>query len=423
MSEEQDKLIVEGGQKLRGKVMISGAKNASLPLMAASLLSTEGYTTLENVPYVKDVLLLKTILEKIGAKITFSENKMVIDASNVNNSIIPEEAKEMRASILVAGPLLATLGEATIFMPGGCVIGKRPINFHLEGFQALGCKLEKIDENRIRIKVKDKLRGTRIRLSFPSVGATENLILAASLAEGTTIIENAAKEPEIVDLGQFLMSMGAKIEGLGSSCIRIKGVNRLYTATHTVIPDRVEAFTYTIASLITDGHVEVKNIILEHLDTPIKVLRDMGAEINIMHDRRTLIATRGKELKPISVQTAPYPSFPTDMQPLLMSLLLLVEGTSVITETIFEERFRYVGELRKMGANVEIKDNSAVIRGVRKLSGTEVSATDLRGGAALILAGLAAEGVTTISNVHHIKRGYEKIDEKFRRIGAKIKSI
>jgi UDP-N-acetylglucosamine 1-carboxyvinyltransferase len=348
---------------------------------------------------------------------------MVIDASNVNNSISPEEANEMRASILVAGPLLATLGEVTILMPGGCVIGKRPINFHLEGFQALGCKLEKIDENRIRIKVKDKLRGTRIRLPFPSVGATENLIMTASLAEGTTIIENAAREPEIVDLGQFLMSMGAKIEGLGSSCIKIKGVNRLYAATHTVIPDRVEAVTYTIASLVTDGYVEVKNIILEHLDTPIKVLRDTGAEINIMHDKRTLIATRGKELKPISVQTAPYPGFPTDMQPLLMSLLLLVEGTSVITETIFEERFRYVGELRKMGANVEIKDNSAVVRGVRKLSGTEVSATDLRGGAALILAGLAAEGVTTISNVHHIKRGYEKIDEKFRRIGAKIKSI
>lgn len=418
--EHDTKLVIEGGEKLSGSVKISGAKNAALPIIAASLLPTEEKTVLKDVPIVKDVIVFREILEKFGTQIRFSNNEMVIDANNINDRLTSSrKSNEIRASILIAGPLLAKYGEVTTVDPGGCAIGNRPINFHLKSLQLLGAKVERKNGGQIEIR-SSRLRGTNIRLSFPSVGATENLMMAASLAEGTTIIENAAKEPEIVDLAHFLVSMGAKIRGAGTSSIKVDGVKKLHATSHTLIPDRVEAATYIVASAITGGNVEIKNVLPEHLTMPIKALRKIGLQIIVNEDEKSMVVAGNKKLRPLSLSTAPYPGFPTDMQPLLTSLLSTVRGKSVIVETIFERRLGHVSELNRMGANNKVNGNSITINGVEKLHGANVKATDLRAGAALVLAGLAAEGKTIVEGVNHIDRGYECLEEKIKKLGAKI---
>lgn len=418
--EERDKLIVKGGEKLFGGVKISGAKNAALPIMAASLLPSEGKTKLTNLPMVADVLTMKAAMEKLGVHIHLSEGSASIDACTFNNHIMPlDDSKKMRASVLVAGPLLAKVGEAIIAEPGGCAIGNRPIDLHLMGLQTLGAKVERVNKEYLKIKA-NKFRGNTINLPFPSVGATENLMMAACLAEGKTIINNAAREPEIVDLANFLTNTGARIVGAGTSIIKIEGVKKLEATKYKIIPDRIEAGTFIMAAAITEGEVQIKDVIPEHLASVIEVLKKIGVNINVERDQNTINVTGMKKYKSINITTVPYPGFPTDLQPLLTSLLSLSKGVSTITDTIFPERFSYVNELRKMGADIIVEGNSATVRGVEKLHGAEVSATDLRAGAALILAGLTAEGTTTVKNVYHIDRGYEKIDEKLRKLGAKV---
>jgi UDP-N-acetylglucosamine 1-carboxyvinyltransferase len=417
---EFDTLTIKGGTKLYGNVKVSGAKNAALPIMAASLLPSEGRTKLANLPIVDDVLILKAAMEKLGVHIHFSEDSALIDTDIINNHVMPlDDSKKMRASVLVAGPLLASVGEAIIAEPGGCVIGNRPIDLHLMGFQTLGAKVERMNKEYLKIKA-DKLKGNTINLPSASVGATENLMMAACLAEGKTIINNAAREPEIVDLANFLTNMGAGILGAGTSIIKIEGVKKLEATEHKTMPDRIEAGTFIMAGAITGGEVQVKDVIPEHIANVIEVLKKVGVSISVELDQNTIVAMGMKKHKAIDVVTASYPGFPTDLQPLLTSLLSLSEGVSMITDTIFPKRFCYVNELRKMGADIMVAGNSAIVKGVKKLHGTEVSATDLRGGAALILSGLAADCATTVNNVYHVDRGYEKIEEKLRNLGARV---
>lgn len=416
-------IIIQGGAKLTGKVTISGAKNAALPIMAASLLPSNGKTKLVNVPTVSDVLTLKVAMEKLGAHMHLYEGYALINAYTLNNHIVPlDESKKMRASVLLAGPLLAKVGEVMIAEPGGCVIGNRPIDLHLAGFKALGAKVQRVDDEYLKIKA-NRLLGNMINLHFPSVGATENIMMTACLAEGKTLIKNAAREPEIVDLANFLVCMGAKVKGAGTSTIKIEGVKELAATEYKVIPDRIEAGTFIIAAAITRGEVQIKSVIPEHLARVIKVLEKVGVRIDVEWSRNAMIVTGMKKYKATDVTTAPYPGFPTDFQPLLTPLLSLSKGVSTVTDAVFPKRFSYVDELRKMGADITVAGNSAIVRGVQKLLGAEVSASDLRAGAALILAGLAAEGETRIKNVHHIDRGYNRFEDKLAKLGAKIKRI
>jgi UDP-N-acetylglucosamine 1-carboxyvinyltransferase len=413
-----ERLIVSGGNRLSGSIKISGAKNAVLPIIAASLL---GITTsrLEEIPALEDVGTISDVLGYLGVGVSKEEaGTLVVDSSNLNCCEAPYElVRKMRASFLVMGPLLARAGQARISLPGGCAIGTRPIDLHLKGFEALGAEIV-LGHGYIEARTKQRLKGARIYLDFPSVGATENIMMAASLAEGQTILENPAEEPEIVDLANYLNAMGARIRGAGTNVIRIEGVKELKGTTHAVIPDRIEAGTYMVAAAITGGDVWLENALSEHLKPVTAKLKEAGVAIEEKIDG---VRVRGKaNVKSVDVKTLPYPGFPTDMQSQFMALMTVANGTSVITETVFENRFMHVDELKRMGASIKIEGRSAIVEGVPNLTGCPVKATDLRAGAALVLAGLVAEGKTEISCIHHIDRGYEDIVGKLTSLGADI---
>ena len=413
------KIVVRKSKPLNGYVKISGAKNAVLPIIAATLLAKDK-CTIKGVPNLRDVYVISDLLRYLGAVVEFNDDVLTVDPSNIKTCEAPYElVKKMRASFLVMGPLLARFNVSKISMPGGCAIGTRPIDLHLKGFKSLGAKIE-MDHGFVEAKA-DKLVGTKLYLDFPSVGATENIMMAASLAEGTTIIENCAEEPEIVDLANFLNEMGANIKGAGTNTIKIKGVSELKGATHTVIPDRIEAGTYMVAAAITGGDVILDNVLVDHLKPAIAKLKEAGCEIYEMENSIRVIGP--KEIKPIDIKTLPHPGFPTDLQSQFMTLLTVANGTGVVIETVFENRYMHVTELNRMGANIKIEGRSAVVQGVSNLQGSTVAATDLRAGAALILAGLVAEGDTIIGETQHIYRGYVDIDKKLRALGADIEVI
>lgn len=416
-----DGFVVKGRKKLQGKVKISGAKNAALPILAATLIA-EGEYILNNIPELKDIKTMFKLLENLGLVIEkIQDNKYkIINKGDLKTEAKYDLVKTMRASFLVMGPLLANVKESKVSLPGGCAIGARPVNYHLKGFEALGCDI-KIEHGYVEAKT-EKLIGASIYLDFPSVGATENIVMAAALAEGKTIIENAAQEPEIEDLCNFLNSMGAKIKGIGTSRIEIEGVEKLSPGEYTIIPDRIEAGTFIIAAIITESEIEIENLNLLHLESFKLKLEEMGVKFE-KKDSSIKVKSKLNELKPIKVKTMPYPGYPTDLQAQMMVLLAIVEGTSEIKETIFENRFMHISELNRMGTNIEVDGNTAIIKGVKELSGAEVMASDLRAGASLVLAALIAEGETIINRIYHIDRGYEKMEEKLINIGADIKRV
>lgn len=411
------KIIVEKSRPLKGTVRVSGAKNAVLPILSATLLSTEK-CVLEEVPALRDVDVICEVLANLGADVKRLERDIVeVSAIGLDEIEAPYElVRKMRASFLVMGPLLARMGRARISMPGGCAIGTRPIDLHLKGFKALGADIT-LGHGFVEASA-DKLVGTKIYLDFPSVGATENIMMAAVLAEGETSIQNAAEEPEITDLANFLNKMGANIKGAGTDTIRIKGVKKLLGANHSVIPDRIEAGTYMVASAITGGDVLVDNVVPDHLKPIIAKLKE--CDIDVIEKGSSIRVIGKNRPKAVDIKTMPYPGFPTDMQSQFMALMSVAKGTSVAIETVFENRFMHVSELKRMGADIKIEGRSAIIEGQTKLLGAPVKATDLRAGAALILSGLVAEGKTKISNTYHIDRGYVNIEEKLKNLGAII---
>lgn len=412
-----NKIIVTGGATLNGTVKISGAKNAVLPIIIGTILSP-GKIKILDVPDLSDVDTLIEVLNILGATVEKNGNTLDIDSSKIDCYETPYEyVRKMRASILIMGPLLARFGKVKISMPGGCAIGTRPIDLHLKGMEALGATID-VDHGYIEATA-PKLVGAKIYLDFPSVGATENIMMAATLAEGTTIIENAAEEPEIVDLANFLNSMGASVMGAGTNVIRIRGVKELHGTTHTVIPDRIEAGTFLVAGAITGGNILLENVISDHLKPVIAKLQESGVQIIEEGEGLRVIAT--DDIKPIDIKTLPYPGFPTDMQAQFMVLLSKINGTGVVSETVFENRFMHTDELKRMGVDIRIEGRSAIIEGGKKITGCPVKATDLRAGAALLCAGLIAEGETEITNTFHIYRGYENIVDKFRSLGATIR--
>ncbi|NFN86564.1 UDP-N-acetylglucosamine 1-carboxyvinyltransferase [Clostridium sporogenes] len=416
-----DKIVINGGSKLKGDVNISTAKNSVLPIIAGSILSGDK-CVIDNAPMLEDVFVIGEILKSISANVNIDEvnSRIIIDSKPVDN-LEPDSdlVKKMRASFLLMGPMISRFGKFKISLPGGCNIGTRPIDLHLKGFTALGAKVN-IGHGYVEA-VADNLIGNKIYLDFPSVGATENIMMAAVMAKGETIIENAAEEPEIEDLGRFLNSIGANVIGAGTDTVRIIGVDELKGTTHRPIYDRIEAGTFMIAAAITKSRIKINGVIEEHLKPIIAKLTEMGVYIKI--NGETAIVDGRKALNPVDIKTMPYPGFPTDMQAQMMALLSTIKGTSIITETIFENRFMHVSEMKRMGADVKIDGRSAVIEGVSKLTGTEVKATDLRAGAALILCALVAEGKTEITDVYHIDRGYVKIEEKLNKLGADIKRV
>ncbi len=414
------KIIVRKSGPLKGTVKISGAKNSVLPIMAASLLAQDK-VILEDIPGLRDVEVISEVLTSLGADVKKHGNGILeINSSGIDNSEAPYDLiKKMRASFLVIGPLLARMGRARVSLPGGCAIGARPIDLHLKGLSALGAKID-LGHGYVEAQA-DKLVGDKIYLDFPSVGATENIMMAATMAEGQTIIQNAAEEPEIVDLANFLNSMGAKVRGAGTDTIKIQGVKELGGTRHTVIPDRIEAGTYMVAAAITGGDVTIKNALSDHLKPMIAKLKECGVDIYENGDQIRISAPNG--ITAVDLKTLPYPGFPTDMQSQFMTLLSVANGTSVINETVFENRFMHVSELARMGANIKIEGHTAVVQGVNILEGAQVRATDLRAGAALILAGLVADGVTEIGDTHHIDRGYVEIENKLRSLGANIERM
>ncbi len=416
-----EKLIVKGGKRLVGTVKTSGAKNAVLPIIAASIMGTSP-SHFDEVPMLEDVRTISEVLRSLGIKVESKEkNCLDIDSTVVESYEPPcELMRNMRASFFVMGPLLARMGKARIYMPGGCAIGARPVDIHLKGFEALGVVLDQQD-GFIEATTPNGLKGATIYFDFPSVGATENVMMAAALAEGVTILENAAEEPEIVALASYLNKMGAKIRGAGTDVIRIEGVKELHGADYTIIPDRIEAGTYMIAAAMTGGDVIVDNVLPEHQKPLIAKLREAGAIVEEDIDKVRVIGNG--TLKGVSVKTLPYPGFPTDMQAQMMAMMVVSEGNSKVTETVFENRFMHVEELNRMGATITTADRSANIEGPAKLKGCDVRATDLRAGAAMILAGLVAEGETRIGDLHHIDRGYEDIVEKFKNLGADIERV
>ena len=412
-----EKIIVENSGPLTGRVRISGAKNAVLPILAASLLNDQT-SVIEDVPPLRDVGVISEVLESLGATVeAVEEGTLKISAKEITGHEAPYElVRKMRASFLVMGPLLARCGKARISMPGGCAIGTRPIDLHLKGFKALGAEVH-IGHGFVEAKA-DKLVGAKIYLDFPSVGATENIMMAAVLAEGETTIENAAEEPEITDLANFLNKMGCSVRGAGTDTIKIKGVKTLRSLSHRVIPDRIEAGTFMVAAAITGGDVMIENIITDHLRPVIAKLKESNAQV--IENGTTVRVIGSRDKKPVDIKTLPYPGFPTDMQSQFMALLCNIKGTSMVTETVFENRFMHVNELKRMGAKIKIEGRSAVIEGGLPLQGAQVKATDLRAGAALILAGLIGEGPTEIENIEHIDRGYVNIEKKFTDLGATI---
>ena len=417
-----EKLFVRGGAALEGKVRVSGAKNAVLPIIAAALLGTTP-TRLEDVPDLEDVRTISEVLKYLGAEVEGpTDGVLHIDCKEVLGDEAPYElVSKMRAAFLVIGPLVARTGRAKISLPGGCNIGSRPIDLHLKGLEALGAIIEQGPGHVIARAPEGCLVGGQIYLDFPSVGATENLMMAAALAKGTTLIENAAEEPEIVDLANFLTTMGAKIKGAGTNVIRIEGVAVLKGGNHQVIPDRIEAATYMIAAAMTRGFVRVDNAIAEHLQPVVAKMREMGIEVEEDVDGITVDARKMKDFKSVDIKTLPYPGFPTDVQAQFMALLTQANGSGIVTETVFENRFMHVNELQRMGAAIRIEGRSSVIDGPSQLMGCKVTSTDLRGGAALVLAGMAAKGETEIGAIYHIDRGYENLVDKLTSLGATIR--
>lgn len=416
-----DKLQIRGGVKLAGEVRISGAKNAALPILAGTLLA-EGPVSIGNVPHLRDVTTMIELLGRMGVSVTIDDKMRVeVDASNVRECVAPYElVRTMRASIVVLGPLLARFGRADVSLPGGCAIGARPVNIHVAGLQALGAEIH-IENGYIRARA-DKLVGTRLVLDTVTVTGTENLLMAATLAEGQTIIENAAREPEVVDLADFLCAMGAKIRGAGTDTIVIDGVERLQGASYDVLPDRIETGTFLVAGAITGGHVRVKGTRPEHLDAVLAKLREAGATIQV-GDSWIDLDMHGRRPRSVDIRTAPHPAFPTDMQAQFAALNTIADGVGTVTETIFENRFMHMLEMRRLGADIRIEGNTAIIRGMPNLTAAPVMATDLRASASLVLAGLVAQGVTDVLRIYHIDRGYERIEEKLGQLGAQIKRM
>jgi UDP-N-acetylglucosamine 1-carboxyvinyltransferase len=416
-----DKLQINGGIPLEGETRISGAKNASLPILAGALLA-DGPVSIGNVPHLQDVTTMVELLARMGVTVTVDEHMRVeIDATTIRECFAPYElVKTMRASILVLGPLLARHGKADVSLPGGCAIGARPVNIHVAGLQAMGADIH-IEGGYIRARAA-RLRGARLVLDTVTVTGTENLMMAACLADGETLIENAAREPEVIDLAQFLVSMGARIEGAGTDRILIQGVETLHGTHYDVLPDRIEAGTYLVAGAITSGHVRIKNTRPEHLDAVLAKLTEAGATIGTGPNWIEL-DMRGRRPRAVDVRTAPYPAFPTDMQAQFAALDTIADGVGTVVETIFENRFMHMLEMRRMGAEIRLEGNTAIIHGVPKLTAAPVMATDLRASASLVLAGLVAEGRTDIERIYHIDRGYEAIEEKLAALGAHIRRV
>jgi UDP-N-acetylglucosamine 1-carboxyvinyltransferase len=412
-----DKLVIKGGKKLSGDVTVSGSKNAALPIFISSILAA-GSNEIHNVPFLRDINTTIKVLETLGAVVEGNGNIVKIDASKIHNHEATYDlVKTMRASVLVLGPLLARLGRARVSLPGGCAIGARPINLHLKGLEAMGAEIH-LTHGYVEAKAR-RLRGARIHFDISTVGGTEHLMMAAATAKGETTLENAAREPEIVDLAEVLCKMGATIEGAGTDTIHITGVSELHPFTHSVMPDRIEAGTFMIASAITGGDIRIHGMRLEHLDALVFKLQDAGVEIS---NKDNVVRVKGpRKIKSVNIKTRPYPGFPTDMQAQMMALMTVAEGTSVISENIFENRFMHVSELLRFGADIIIEGNTATVKGEKKLSGAPVMATDLRASASLILAGLAAENTTEVSRIYHLDRGYESIEKKLAGLGADIK--
>ncbi|ROZ01782.1 UDP-N-acetylglucosamine 1-carboxyvinyltransferase [Enterococcus faecium] len=417
-----EEIIVRGGNQLNGTVRIEGAKNAVLPILAASLLAEEGITTLDNVPILSDVFTMNQVIRHLNVDVDFDEqkNQVTIDASRQLEIEAPYEyVSQMRASIVVMGPLLARNGHAKVAMPGGCAIGKRPIDLHLKGFQALGAKI--IQKNGYIEAIADELIGNTIYLDFPSVGATQNIMMAAVKAKGTTIIENVAREPEIVDLANILNKMGAQVYGAGTETMRIEGVDHLHAVNHSIVQDRIEAGTFMVAAAMTQGNVLIANAISEHNRPLISKLIEMGAEI--IEEEGGVRVIGPKHILPTDVKTMPHPGFPTDMQAQMTAIQLVAEGTSVVTETVFENRFQHLEEMRRMNAHVKIDGNVAIMDGNHELQGAEVYATDLRAAAALVLAGLKANGITRVRNLNYLDRGYYNFHIKLQQLGADVERV
>jgi UDP-N-acetylglucosamine 1-carboxyvinyltransferase len=419
-----DKLVIQGGARLHGEVTISGAKNAALPILCAALLA-ETPLKLSSVPKLKDVGTTISLLQHMGVVVTRNADKVDLDASNIKILEAPYEmVKTMRASILVLGPLLARFGKARVSLPGGCAIGSRPVDLHIKGLQAMGANIH-IEHGYIEASVEHlpnkRLQGTRYYMDLVTVTGTENLMMAAALAQGTTVLENAAKEPEVVDMADCLIKMGAKIKGAGTDVITIEGVEKLNGAEHQVVCDRIEAGTYMVAAAMTGGEVKLLNVSAHLLDAVIEKLREAGA--TVLSDANTITVKSDGKLKAVNIRTAPHPAFPTDMQAQFMALNTVASGVSKVTETIFENRFMHVQEMQRLGADIDIDGNTALVKGVSELEGATVMATDLRASASLVLAGLVAKGQTVIERIYHLDRGYEDLEEKFNALGANVKRM
>jgi UDP-N-acetylglucosamine 1-carboxyvinyltransferase len=414
-----EKIVIHGGHRLKGAVEISGAKNAALPILFATLLAP-GEHRIGNVPRLRDIQTVEKLLGVLGAGIHHENGSVCIDTAAVQSAEAPYDlVRTMRASVLVLGPLLARFGHARVSLPGGCAIGARPINLHLKGFEAMGARIH-LDHGYVEAR-SDRLHGVRINFDTPTVGGTENLMMAAALAKGTTVLENAAREPEIVDLAEVLTKMGARIEGAGTATVIIEGQEQLQPFSHRVMPDRIEAGTFMIAAAMTRGDVTLRNVVQQHLEPLIGKLREAGVEISATADG---LRVRGpRKITSVDIKTQPHPGFPTDMQAQFMALMTLGSGSSVISENVFENRFMHVCELQRMGADITIEGHSATVKGVKKLCGAPVMATDLRASASLILAGLAAENTTEIARIYHLDRGYERIEEKLAALGAAIERV
>ncbi len=416
-----DKLLIGGGTPLEGEIRISGAKNAALPILAATLLADDP-VTIGNIPHLQDITTTMELLGRMGVNLTLGDRMTIeVDPTSITSQVAPYDlVKTMRASILVLGPLLAKFGSAEVSLPGGCAIGSRPVNLHIDGLIAMGADVE-VESGYIKAKA-ERLKGAVIVMDMVSVTGTENLMMAAALAEGTTIIENAAREPEVVDLANFLNSMGAKITGAGTAKIEIEGVTSLHGTKYDVLPDRIETGTYLVAAAMTGGKVKLKDTDASLLDAVLNKLRDAGAEIEVGKDWISL-DMHGKRPKAVNIKTAPYPAFPTDMQAQFVAMNAVAEGTSTVAETVFENRFMHVLEMQRMGADIQIEGNTAICTGKQKLQAAPVMATDLRASASLVLAALVAEGETEVLRIYHIDRGYERIEEKLTQLGAKIRRV
>lgn len=414
-----DKLLIEGGARLSGEVAISGAKNAALPILCAALLTAEP-VTFTNVPQLKDIGTLLALLGQMGVKVERAGDTVTLDASGLNSPVAPYEmVKTMRASILVLGPLVARCGEARVSLPGGCAIGARPVDQHIKGLQAMGAEV-RVEHGYVHATV-PRLKGARLFTDMVTVTGTENLMMAAALADGETVIENAAREPEVVDLANCLVAMGAQISGAGSDVIRIRGVERLHGATHRIMPDRIETGTYLCAAAVTGGSVRLTGTSSCYLDAVIDKLMDAGCEV--VSERDAISLSAPARLTAVSLRTAPYPAFPTDMQAQFMAINCVANGVAMIRETIFENRFMHAVELQRLGADIRIDGNTAVVQGVARLEGATVMATDLRASASLVVAGLVAEGETTIERIYHLDRGYERLEDKLAALGAKVRRL